>query len=313
MHWSFRCFHLLCIAFLAVLHGRCAREITIDLPEEDPKLVAISHFSPTEPFRVKITVSQPVYGNAIPITPEVADVTISKNGLFVDKLFSTFTAQGSLYWESRENPVPGQQYAMVVRVPGYPTLETTSVSPVFVDLEPISISAKDIDTIKYNETRYELRIPLQLQVKNLPTTNQFFAFKLSHEIGVYDYSEAPPELLFTSTSDSTFFLADGRTLSLLYNIAEPAVLINENFWNEDRSVLSLIVRIAYNPKEEQPRQLFVEWRTLSEDFYRYHLSIARQGSSVPLSEPDAVYNNIKGGYGNFSGFSSKTYTVELAK
>jgi len=300
----------LCFAFMA---WQCAREITIDLPEESPKLVVISHFTPHEPFRVKVTVSQPVYGNSVPTTPEIADVSISKNGLFIDKLFRAFTTSGSLYWQSRDTADPGQVYSMVVRVPGYPTVETSSKVPIYVGLEPIHVSIKSIDTVKYSDTRYELRIPIQLQVKNLPTQNQFFAFRLSHEIGVYDYSEAPPDLLYTSTSDSTFFLADGRTLSLLYNIAEPAVLINQNYWNENRNALNLVARIAFNPKEEQPRQLFIEWRTLSEAFYRYHLSLARQGSSVPLSEPDAVYNNINGGYGNFSGYSSATYTVDLAK
>lgn len=308
-----RYLRLLTVAGLTILQLQCARDITIDLPEESPKLVVISHFTPSEPFRVKVSVSQPVYGNSTPTVPEIADVSISKNGLFIDKLFRAFTPEGSLYWQSRDTADPGQLYSMVVRVPNYPAIETSGKVPVFVGLEPVIVFVSSIDTIKYNNERYELRIPLELRVKNIPAQNQFFAFRLSHEIGVFDYSEAPPELLYTSTSDSTFFLADGRTLSLLYNIAEPAVLINQNFWNENRNTLSLVVRIAYNPTEEQPRLLFIEWRTLSEEFYRYHLSLARQGSSVPLSEPDAVYNNINGGYGNFSGFSNATYTVDLVK
>ncbi|MBU6341160.1 MAG: DUF4249 family protein [Bacteroidetes bacterium] len=307
---SVKCVFFLLIALLA---SGCAREITLNLPDESPKLVAICHFNPTEPFRVNLSSSLAVYSNAKPEIFETADVSISKNGLFIDKLYRAFTPQGDLYWESRDTAIPGQRYSMVVRVPNYPTIQSSSEAPAPLALEPISLSAKEIDTIKYNESRYELRIPLKLQVRNLPGTHRFFAFKLSHEIGVYDFGETPAELLFTSTSDSTYFLADGRTLSLLYNIAEPAVLINENFWNEDRTTLSLIVRIDFNPQSERPRQLFIEWRTLSEAFYRYHLSIARQGSSIPLSEPDAVYDNVEGGYGNFSGFSSKFYTVELAK
>ena len=55
----------------------------------------------------------------------------------------------------------------------------------------------------------------------------------------------------------------------------------------------------------------MEWRTLSEEFYKYHLSVDRQGNNLPLSDPDAVYNNVSGGYGNFSGYSVRVDTIEL--
>ncbi|MBL7776183.1 MAG: DUF4249 family protein, partial [Saprospiraceae bacterium] len=80
--------------------------------------------------------------------------------------------------------------------------------------------------------------------------------------------------------------------------------------NETAS-LDLDAIIPFNPAYERPRRLFVEWRTLSEDFYRYHLSLARQGNNIPWSDPDALYNNIQGGYGNFSGFSLSGDTIQI--
>jgi hypothetical protein len=50
---------------------------------------------------------------------------------------------------------------------------------------------------------------------------------------------------------------------------------------------------------------------LSEAFYRYHLSLARQGENLPLSDPDAVFNNVQGGLGNFSGYAVSIDTVAL--
>lgn len=299
----------LLVAFGSVLVlAGCAREVIINIPEVPPKLVAVCHFTDGEPFKIKLSVSQPVYGSGSPVVPEVADVSISKNGAFLDKLFRAFTPEGDLFWQSRDTAVVGQTYSMVIKVQGYPNINATGYVPAPVTLEPIKIRAEDIDTITLNDGRLELRVPLSLQVKNLPEKDRFFAFRLSHEIGAYDFTQEPPELLYTITSDSTFFLADGRTLSLLHNIPEPAVLINQNFWNEDSNTLDLIARIPFDPGE-QVQKIFVEWRTLSYEFYRYHLSLARQGSSVPLSEPDAVFNNINGGYGNFSGYSTILYTV----
>jgi hypothetical protein len=61
-----------------------------------------------------------------------------------------------------------------------------------------------------------------------------------------------------------------------------------------------------------PSKLLIEWRTLSEEFYRYHLSLSRQGNlALPFNDPDAVYNNVSGGFGNFSGYSVVYYEVSL--
>jgi hypothetical protein len=113
------------------------------------------------------------------------------------------------------------------------------------------------------------------------------------------------------TYESTKFLADGRTLALVYDTPEKVVLVNENFWSDDKKVLALDALIPFNPSEQRPRHLYVEWRTLSEEFYRYHLSVARQGNNLPLNDPDALYNNVTGGYGNFSGYSFVTDTISL--
>jgi hypothetical protein len=100
-------------------------------------------------------------------------------------------------------------------------------------------------------------------------------------------------------------------LSLLHNIPEPVVLINEKFWSNNRRTIFLDALIPFDPQTERPRRIFVEWRTLSEEFYRYHLSLARQGDNLPLSDPDAIFNNIQGGLGNFSGYAVSVDTLEL--
>ena len=149
-----------------------------------------------------------------------------------------------------------------------------------------------------------MNIPLVLKLKDLPAEKRYFAFYLKHDIEVSDGS--------VYEGLSTNYTADGRTLSLLHDIAEPAVLINEKFWSDNRDSLVLNAVIPYSPGDnEKPSRLYVEWRTLSEEFYKYHLSVDRQGNNLPLSDPDAVYNNVAGGYGNFSGYSVQVDTMIL--
>jgi hypothetical protein len=260
-----------------------------------------------------LSYSQSVYDTAAAQIPdfEKVDLTVAKNGTFIDKLVHKYTPDNhELYFESHDIVEPGKQYSMTVKIPGYPIAAATSKVPAYNAILPIQLHSEDFQDIDLNNGFRELRIPLEIRLTGSPDPNPYFAFHLSHEIGVYT-SFQPLVLDYTTENDSTFFLADGRTLSLLENIPEPAVLVNSNYWNDQRRSLNLIARLQYRPENERPLRIFIEWRTLSEEFYRYHLSISRQGNTVPLSDPDALYNNINGGYGNFSGYSTGFISVEI--
>ena len=60
-------------------------------------------------------------------------------------------------------------------------------------------------------------------------------------------------------------------------------------------------------------RVFVELRSITEDYYKYHSSLTRQliVRQDPFAEPVTIYNNIEGGYGNFSGFSPDISSSDL--
>ncbi len=300
--------HLIVASLLVLLlTSRCVREIQLDLPEEPAKLVAISHFTAGEPVRVKVTLSRPSYSAGDPETPSGANVTIARNGQFLDKLF--FVPDGN-YWQSRDTVQPEGTYSLAVRADGLPEVEASSKMPTHVPLAAIAVDWENIQVVPWDSVRRALRIPVELRPQWLPGNEPFFAFNLRHEIEVFQLVNGQPVPDY-SYEGAAAFLTDGRTLSLLHNIPEPVVLIDEKFWGEDRQALRLDVLVPFDPATEKPRRLFVEWRTLSGEFYRYHLSLARQGDNLPLSDPDAVYNNVRGGYGNFSGYSVSISTIDL--
>lgn len=304
--------NLIFFVLLWLLSARCAREVIIELPEEEPKIVAICHFTDGQHFRVRISLSKPVNdGSKVELQQEV-DATLSVDGAFWDRLKPDTTEKGKItYWESHQQKIAksGIDFSISVRVAGYPSVQSSSRIPPHVDLEPIVLSAADISVEPLADGMGELRIPLTLRLTELPEGDHFFAFNLTHETEVYETLN-PPILDFTEEGQ-TNFLTDGRTFSLLHDIPEPVVLVNENYWADDRRTLYLVARIPFDPSTERPRRIFVEWRTLSEEFYRYHLSLSRQGGTLPFSDPDAVYNNIEEGYGNFSGYAVSMDTVQI--
>lgn len=297
---------LLLFTVIGLLFVHCTRDVIIDLPEQPTKLVAVCHFSEGQNFRVKISLSQAVNDGSDPeFLKTMVDATLSTNGQFWDRLKpDTTTVDKISYWVSNIKQIAetGVEYSFSVRVPGYPPIQSSSTIPQLVDLEPIVLGAGDISVVQLSDGFSELRIPLELRLAE-SSSQHYFAFSLTHE----------KEVFFPSYTEEirTNFVTDGRTFSLLHDIPEPVVLINENYWADDRRTLYLVARIPFDPENERPRKIFVEWRTLSEPFYRYHLSLSRQGSNLPLSEPDAVFNNIQGGYGNFSGYSDSTYTIQI--
>lgn len=300
----------LCLSLF--LLARCAREVIIDLPEEAPKVVAVCHFTDGQHFRANITMSQPVNEGDDPDQPNAVDASLSINGEYYDLLYKVKGDGNTYYWRSHQNKLAtaGVEYSFVVRVPGYPTVQASSSIPQHHPLEPIAIDSNNLSIETLSDGSRELRIPLELSVNDLPATERYFAFYLTHETDVYDDSISPANYAYTEEKP-TNFLADGRTISLLHNIPEPVVLINEKYWADDRRTLYLVARIPYDPLIQIPRRIYITWRTLSKEFYRYHLSLSRQGGNLPLSDPDAVYNNMEGGLGNFSGYSVSVDTLEI--
>ncbi len=290
----------------------CAREVYLELPEEKPQVVAVCHFTPGSQFYVLLTMSQSLGSAEEPELLVEGDVTISKNGQFFDRLLPV-TVNKKQYWVGQDKVEAGQVYGLSVRVPGVPnTISAQGSAPKQVPLAPMEINMeKDAEEITLNDGSKAVRIPLVLKPAFGNATNRFFAFNIRHSIETTTGGETPVQGEITVVQST--FITDGRTSSLMYNTPEQVVLVDEGFWNIPDPALRLDVIIPYVPEREMPGEIMVEWRTVSEDYYRYHLSLARQGNNLPLSDPDAVYNNIINGYGNFSGFSVSIDTVRLVR
>lgn len=298
------------LLFLALLQWSCVRETTIDLPEQPTKIVALSHFTQGQPIQVEVSLSQSLTDAGDPVIPINADVSIAVGGKFLDKLFRVTDDGGRIYWESRDLVEPHTEYALSVRIAGLDPIEARSDTPNPVFLENSRIDTAGIRVIALADGRQALRLPIEITMNSLLGQERYFAFGLKHEIEIFEIvdGERIPDEYYEAASK---FLADGRTLALVYDTPEKVVLIDQNFWSDGGTTLSLDAIIPFNPAYERPRRLFVEWRTLSNEFYRYHLSLARQGNNIPLNDPDALFNNIIGGYGNFSGYSHSGDTIHI--
>ncbi|MCS7036165.1 MAG: DUF4249 family protein [Saprospiraceae bacterium] len=298
--------HRLCLLLMLLFLAACIREEYIDLPaSEKPRIVITSHFTAGEPLCANISLSQPItsIGSPQEVLP-AGDVTLAADGIFLNRLFPEQGPGGRLFWKSRALLKPGVRYSITARFPGYDTVQASDTIPAGISAVSMKIKKDSIRTVEDTTGLRILRVPIVISVNDLPAQRRYFAFGLQHELR--KSGPTPPNSSETKVSG---FLANGRTLALTYGTPEGVFLLNENYWNDGRKTIELEVVIPYRPNEEEPTRLLLEWRTLSEAYYRYHLSLATQGS--PLSDPDAFFNNIQGGYGNFSGFARLRLAVAL--
>jgi Domain of unknown function (DUF4249) len=301
-------FGLLLLALPVCLAG-CIRETDLNLPEEPTKLVVLGHFTPGERFRVRLSLSRSIYdANEQPL-PGNATVTLASDGQFYDRL-RLQSGQDEAFWESRDSAFFLRSYTLSVDLSGYSSVSATSAVPAHIRLHKINPDTSKIRIEEPAPGASRLRVPLTLSLVQSGVEKPFFAFRLRYETDAYKVVNGQLRYDNTFTKDA-LFRADGRTLSLLHDTPESVVLVNENFWNGGISRLNIDALLPYQPTIQKPRRILVEWRTLSEEFYRYYLSIARQGANLPLSDPDAVFNNVVDGYGNFSGYAVSVDTVVL--
>lgn len=293
-----------------LLAPQCVREVPIDLPEQPTRIVIVSHFTDGEPMLVEVSLSQSLTDPGDPIFPTEADITMAIRGKFSSRLAPMVDLGGRPYWQSRDPLTQGTEYSLTVRIGGLETAEAMSAIPHPAGDPRLRVDSAKIRIIPLEGDKLALRVPLEISLADLPVANRYFAFGLRHEIEIFEWvnGERVPDEYYEA---DTKFLADGRTLALVYDTPEKVVLVNENYWNGSAPTLNVDAIIPFDPAYEQPRRILVEWRTLSEEFYRYHLSLARQGNNIPLNDPDALYNNILGGYGNFSGYARKYMAVTI--
>ena len=290
-------FVLFCIILLTT---QCISETEIDLPVESNSLVFVSHPEPGFPIRGSLGISSSVISNNYLLPTDLLPVfSVLEGNRSFDVLRQFPGSTGDQpFWEGAANARKDSTYTITIETPGYPivTAQTTipkpSVPKITVDMNNFVPVISGDKVIK--------RIPLTISLGNISQTDSFFVFnvqfvKFNNVDSDYRQSDA-------------HFLALGSTLAYLHPMPDNSLLIEKNFWNTTAdTTLKIDIVVDYMLAYENPYKLIIDWRTVSKEYYFYYLSLSRQGNvSLPFSDPDILYNNIKGGYGTFSGFS-RTY------
>jgi Domain of unknown function (DUF4249) len=284
--------------------SQCVSEADINIPVEGVVLTIVSHPEPGSPIRATIGTSSPIDSSTtlpVDFSPTITiledDVSFDVMRLFVSDL------NDKPFWSGAEQASVSTEYSITINAPGYPvvTAHTTIPKPS----EPIiKANMNSIPPVISGELAIK-QIPLTISVKDIAQTDSLFIIYTQFS----KYNTAGGDIRQTGVN----YLSVGPSNAHLITLPDNSLLIEKKYWQTAADgLLKFTVVVEYMAKDEVPATLDVEWRTVSKEYYRYYLSLSRQGNTnLPFSDPDVLYNNVEGGYGTFSGFSRVLKVVPL--
>jgi len=292
------------LLFCLVCAG-CTTDILIPIPETDAQLVLVGNFSPDAPIQVRVSTLQTVQDTLAPDFPLDATVLLYADDNYVDQLELALDSVSSQWmYQSTVKPVQGVRYRVVVRAPGYPELWAADALP---PSGPAPVFVVDTANIEKTATDWTFQVQAQLPASN---NHRWYMFGLAGIVGVYEQINDTWELQAYQEWPLLVNPNPG-TSGYVYLAANYFALVQEDFWSksEDRT-LSMTVEMPFLSEPVRPHAVILVWRSISESGYRFYSSVNRQGDyDSPIGSPDAVYNNVIGGWGNFSGYVEVRDTV----
>ena len=306
----------------ALFATACERDLNVDLPPHQAKLVVNAFLDPETPFEIYLTRS---YGPTEKIEEEellISDAVVEVIGpdgslgimtyrdsslIFPDFLGNDLVIPLGKYELPQVYPEPGKKYSIKVSHPtwGEVTAETLTPSqPEFS--EPIL--ERDVARVIYEDGYAEYQSLIKLDIQDKAGEANYYRLRLEIEYKLDD----------GTTSVSRVWI-DGPAEEDDTNGAYKA----EEVWLSDKgqdgelisaSFLAFLPN-SYRDPSEQPEELEIVQMNLevfsaNEDMYLYAEGLRKQAESseaadVPIFPQEAVvvYSNIEGGYGVWAGLA----------
>ncbi len=295
------------ILFIGLLSSvACTKTGYYEYPEEPSKIVISANAVAGERMVVFINYSLPYYvkdsviENFKPVVyfkdTDNEPILLQPSGKYPTL---SFTTDGLI----RKNTT----LELSISSPGFAPVMAKTMVPLPAEAAPMPLDRTLLATTPLDSVKSLFRVPFKIELADLASTDSLFAFRLNYERTILENGQ---ELIFESKAR---FVAAGSTLAYLYELPDGTFLIDKKYWtNHSNGQLALDAMLEYEPGNVEGLDLLIEWRTVSPDYYKYHLSLARSGNfTIPLGTLDAIYNNVEGGYGNFSGFTRTLSTIKI--
>lgn len=291
--------NLLGLAGVILLSG-C--ETSIDFPTHvDPKLSVIAQVGPQgwpEEQRIYVFASKALSDSSDFYAPPGLEVFLTQNSDSTKQLIAE-PIEGKDYFVLPAGFIKsGSRYTIRASAPGFETVKGSTFIPSPSTITELSVKTISIEPSELNEFKKNIRYTLQFKINHLPENRYYHLVFYNQYLGQNEDEVVDPEL-----SDNQPFI---------HHYAY-GVLMDRSNLQDDQLLVFNFVDFVLNGHDL--KTIVVELRSVSPEYYKYHTSLARQLNSRDdiFGEPVTLFNNIQGGYGNFSGFARSITSSDLPK
>lgn len=312
-----RALQLLLVSSIVVFTAAtCEKEVKLNLGKVEPRLVVVSNFTVGRPLEVFVSQTESVF---LPDTShkaiEDAIVEVYQNNRFIERLeFVEVKDEMRYFYRSKTfRPEVGVQYTLKVQAFGLESISANNAVPESVKLEKLTIDNINSEYSADN-THIQHSFRVQVAFNDPPGVENYYHLILQQQRILvnnggdniqkpYLYDDSPMLVnpIHNSNSVNAYLLG--------------GVLISDK--GNDGQLLDYSFDLEFETEvgKEILGKLKAEFRTVTEDYYRYYVSSSNQARSAgaPYSEPVFVHNNIENGYGVFAGYSSYTDSLDVAQ
>ncbi len=283
--------------FALVLLSSCTKEIPLDFPDSEKKLVLNCIFHPNSPFEIFFTKTQSLADSSQAVNAEL-QIQLYKNG----NLICDTTIQGDTLI-TEIFPQSGAVYSVMVFSDELPTVYASDTVPYALEVNSTGI----IST----------QVPDEFGDVCINTEISF-----SDEAGQKNYYE-----VVIDESDPWSYDDERFTDPVLLNEGDVDFVLNSIFFSDalfnGKSYTVSIPQCSIHESSADKINSNASFRVTSHSYYQYKKSFTRhralqqiQGDFLDLifmGEPIEMFTNITGGYGIFACYASTTTKIPSEK
>jgi hypothetical protein len=276
----------------------CEKEIIIDVPKYDEKLVLNSTAVTGDSIYVKIGKSLGIldYKHGQDLSIKNATVLLQANGVTVDTMrYTDFNAS----YTSKFVSEPGKKYTIKAVANGYGEAEASTDVPAVVPIDSIAVLRNvrvDIDGNPQDEVKIYFQDPA--------TTGDYYIMSLL-SIGMFDTSHNDKQSTCVNTTDAGVESIYNENIDQSTCLPSDAIYFRDALFNGQKKEMRIFVPSGFTTYMLSGTDTLYSQVVLShvtESYFRFSKSykFATENSGNPFAEPSNVYTNVKNGYGVFS-------------
>jgi len=286
--------------------GACITPAEVDFAEAEQELVVYSHFGVDEPMKIYLTHTRDPLKPNEPFKPvESATIKVYEDERFLGQFdHSHVPGKKSEYvalYDTGVKVTEGSSYQIEVMAEGYKNARSTEIVPHH------KANVRSFDFIEEDEGRKLYRL-LFSDDETKDNYYQLIIKLLEKDMSDSIVSEELVDYRLVRSAAYTHFNSDTRSWTAIY--PEYAGFLFTGVKGEG-DLKELFIEIANEEGTISEAHTYkVELHNVSDAYFLYHQSVQAQLTNEnALTDPVRIYNNIEGGFGNFSAYNAATAEV----